>query len=102
MTLAVGEVPKRPDLITVSSSCVRVAHICCFIVRLFLGFFGQTCLHSHKRSEIIFGCGSNDPLERHIVDVIGSLFSHQLNFLQFLLCFWGFCFFFRADCGFNT
>lgn len=34
-------------------------------------------MHSHKCSEIIFGCRSNNPLEQHVENVIGSLLSRQ-------------------------
>ena len=87
MTLAIGEGPKRPDLITVSSSCVRVAHIFCFIDRLccfllfsFSFFFLAKPSCTHKCSEIIFGRRSNNPPEQRVGDVIGSFLSRQPNF----------------------
>lgn len=44
-------------------------------------------MHSHKRSEIIFGCRSNNPLEQRVENVIGSLLSRQPDFSSFCSVF---------------
>lgn len=85
MVLAKGEGPKRPDLITVTSSCVRVAHIFLFYCPSVLGFLANPC--SHKCSEIIFGRQSNNPLEQHAENVIGSFAFTSAELQQFLQCF---------------